>query len=189
MWLEKRYWRTHNCGVTSESWQESGSLFWLIQRRRRGEASSAACRLKPPSGGFALSRENGLPLYYHPKQGDVLLCDFTRGFVAPEMLKVRKVIVISPTATHKRRLCTVVPISSTPPIQQEDWHHLLRENPLSSDGYLELWVKCDMIYTVSFDRLDKIHKKTRKGREYYVPQLSDEDMKGVIACVKAYLPL
>lgn len=54
-----------------------------------------------------------MPLYYHPKQGDVLLCDFTRGFVAPEMLKIRKVVVISPTATHSRKLCTVVPISST----------------------------------------------------------------------------
>ncbi|WP_164699520.1 hypothetical protein [Pseudomonas sp. BRG-100] len=33
-----------------------------------------------------------MALYYHPKQGDVLLCDFTRGFVAPEMLKIRKVV-------------------------------------------------------------------------------------------------
>jgi hypothetical protein len=40
--------------VTSESWQESGSLSGLTQPRRRGRASSAACRLKPPSGGFAL---------------------------------------------------------------------------------------------------------------------------------------
>ncbi|WPN26652.1 type II toxin-antitoxin system PemK/MazF family toxin [Pseudomonas marginalis] len=31
------------------------------------------------------------------------------------MLKIRKVVVISPTATHNRKLCTVVPISSTAP--------------------------------------------------------------------------
>jgi uncharacterized protein YifN (PemK superfamily) len=105
------------------------------------------------------------------------------------MLKVRKVIVISPTTTHKRRLCTVVPISSTAPEHQEDWHHLLRQNPVDSDGYLQLWVKCDMIYTVSFDRLDKLHKKTRKGREYLVPRLGDEDLRGVLDCVRAYLPL
>ncbi|WP_439853951.1 type II toxin-antitoxin system PemK/MazF family toxin [Pseudomonas yamanorum] len=131
-----------------------------------------------------------MPLYHHPKQGDVLLCDFTRGFVAPEMLKIRKVVVISPTATHKRKLCTVVPISSTAPDIQYDWHHLLRINPLHTDGYKALWVKCDMIYTVSFERLDKLHRKTRTtGREYFVPRLGAEDMRGVIDGVKAYLPL
>lgn len=131
-----------------------------------------------------------MPLYYHPRQGDVLLCDFTRGFVAPEMVKVRKVIVISPTVTHNRKLCTVIPISSTAPEVEQDWHYLLRTNPLPSDGYLQLWAKCDMIYTVSFERLDKLHRKTRRGgREYFVPKLTDEDLLGVIAAVKAYLPL
>ncbi|WP_405120788.1 type II toxin-antitoxin system PemK/MazF family toxin [Pseudomonas leptonychotis] len=130
-----------------------------------------------------------MPLYYHPKPGDILLCDFTRGFVAPEMLKVRKVVVISPKATHTRRLCTVLPISATAPEQEEDWHHLLRHNPLPADGYKELWVKCDMIYTVSFDRLDKLHRKSRQGREYFVPQLDPGDLAGVITCLKAYLPL
>ncbi|MBY8970498.1 hypothetical protein J1G33_08830 [Pseudomonas sp. P867] len=48
--------------------------------------------MKPPSGGSAFCGELTLALYYHPKQGDVLLCDFTRGFVAPEMLKIRKVV-------------------------------------------------------------------------------------------------
>ncbi len=131
-----------------------------------------------------------MALYYHPKQGDVLLCDFTRGFVAPEMLKIRKVVVISPTATHSRKPCTVVPISSTAPDIPHDWHHLLRTNPLQSDGYKQLWVKCDMIYTVSFERLDKLHRKTRaKGREYFVPRLCSDDMQGVISGVKSYLPL
>ena len=162
----------------------------MNQRRRRGDASSAACRLKPPSGGFALYGKQGLPLYHHPKHGDVLLCDFTRGFVAPEMLKVRKVVVISPTSTHDRQLCTVVPISSTAPHVEKDWHHLLRTNPVPADGYTQLWVKCDMIYTVSFERLSKLHRKTRRSaREYFVPRLSEEDMQCVINCVKAYLPL
>ena len=131
-----------------------------------------------------------MPLYYHPKQGDVLLCDFTRGFVAPEMLKVRKVIVISPAATHSRKLCTVVPISSTAPEVECDWHYLLRTNPLPSDGHTQLWAKCDMLYTVSFERLDRLHRKTRRGpREYFVPKLSADDLQGVIAAVRAYLPL
>lgn len=120
----------------------------------------------------------------------MLLCDFTRGFVAPEMLKVRKVIVISPASTHSRKLCTVVPISSTAPEVERDWHYLLRTNPLPSDGYKQLWAKCDMLYTVSFERMDKLHRKTRRGpREYFVPKLSPEDLQGVIAAVRAYLPL
>ena len=106
------------------------------------------------------------------------------------MLKIRKVVVISPTSSHNRRLCTVVPTSSTAPEVQHAWHHLLHINPIQSDGYKELWVKCDMIYTVSFERLDKLHRKTRsKGREYFVPRLNTDDMQGVISGVKAYLPL
>ena len=51
-------------------------------------------------------------------------------------------------------------------------------------------MKCDMIYTVSFERLDKLRRKTRsKGREYFVPRLNTDDMQGVISGVKAYLPL
>ncbi|MFJ5298911.1 type II toxin-antitoxin system PemK/MazF family toxin [Pseudomonas sp. NPDC088368] len=130
-----------------------------------------------------------MPLYYLPKQGDVLVCDFTRGVVPPEMVKVRKVIVVSQASRHRRRLCTVVPISTTSPETELDWHHLLRENPLVSDGTKQLWVKCDMIYTVSFDRLDKVHRKTRKGREYYVPRLSRNDLDAVIGGIRAYLPL
>jgi uncharacterized protein YifN (PemK superfamily) len=133
--------------------------------------------------------EKGMPLYYLPKQGDVLVCDFTRGFVPPEMVKVRKVVVISHRARHRRRLCTVVPISSTSPENEFDWHHLLRVNPLITDGAQQLWVKCDMIYTVSFDRLDKAHRKTRGGREYFVPRLCPNDLEAVINGVKSYLPL
>lgn len=46
-----------------------------------------------------------------------------------------------------------------------------------------------MIYTVSFDRLDKAHRKTRGGREYFVPRLCPNDLEAVINGVKAYLPL
>jgi uncharacterized protein YifN (PemK superfamily) len=130
-----------------------------------------------------------MPLYYLPRQGDVLVCDFTRGFVAPEMVKVRKVVVVSQMSRHRGRLCTVVPISATAPIVPQDWHHILHQNPVPCDGLKQLWVKCDMIYTVSFDRLDKAHRKTRKGREYFVPRLCTADLDSVMSCVKAYLPL
>ncbi|QQG36900.1 MAG: type II toxin-antitoxin system PemK/MazF family toxin [Micavibrio aeruginosavorus] len=44
----------------------------------------------------------------HPNKGSILLCDFNHGFVAPEMVKRRPVIVISPKIHGRVGLCTVV---------------------------------------------------------------------------------
>lgn len=126
---------------------------------------------------------------FYPKLGHVLLCDFSRGFVAPEMLKVRPVVVISKAKTHNRRLCTVVPLSTTAPILVEQWHYPLTTNPCPqfSNGS-QVWVKCDMIYTVSFDRLDKFHRKTRRGgREYFAPKLNDDEITAIFEAVKCCL--
>ena len=132
-----------------------------------------------------------LPRGFYPKYGHVLLCDFERGFVHPEMVKRRQVVVISPTSTNYRRLCTVVPISATPPQIQERWHCLIDETELPwADDEIEHWAKCDMMYTVSFDRLDKFHRKTRRGgREYFVPQLTDQEMVNIALSVNSYLDL
>jgi uncharacterized protein YifN (PemK superfamily) len=130
-----------------------------------------------------------MPLYgFYPAAGHVLLCDFSRGFVAPEMLKVRPVVVISRKETHGRKLCTVVPLSTTAPQVVMDWHHPLACDPcpLFSNGS-QVWAKCDMLYTVSFERLDKFHRKTRKGREYYVPSISLDDLAAIVDAVKSYL--
>ena len=126
---------------------------------------------------------------YWPNPGDVLTCDFSRGFVAPEMLKQRQVVVISPKASHSRLLCTVVPLSCTAPFNILPCHYQLTTDPcptLNSENEA-VWAKCDMLYTVSFERLDKLHKKTRKGREYFIPQVTPEDYQGIIAAVRSYL--
>lgn len=65
-----------------------------------------------------------LPSLYFPKQSHVLKCDF-KGFVAPEMIKVRPVVIISPSSRHGVRLCTVVPLSTTPPMNREDFDRVL----------------------------------------------------------------
>lgn len=128
-----------------------------------------------------------MPLHgFYPKPGHILLCDFGRGFVAPEMVKTRQVVVISPATTHIRRLCTVVPLSTTAPSPEEDWHYLIKKNHRAED-IQQVWVKGDMLYTVSFDRLDKLHRKTRKGREYFVPMLDTTDLDGAMHAVRAYL--
>lgn len=128
-----------------------------------------------------------LHTHYYPKQSHVLRCDF-RGFVAPEMVKIRPVVIISPTLRHGSRLCTVVPLSTTAPSPVMPWHIRLSRNPnplgISQN---EVWAKCDMVYTVSFDRLDRFHRKTRNGREYLSPSMDREDFQRVLSGVKAYL--
>lgn len=126
---------------------------------------------------------------FYPKHRHVLMCDFERGFVAPEMVKRRPVVVISKAETHGRRLCTVVPLSTTPCVPEMDWHYLLQQNPLrGTPPHTSVWAKCDMLYTVSFDRLDKPHTKSRQGRQYYVPKLCEADWDGLVKALKTYLP-
>ena len=126
----------------------------------------------------------------YPKHGHVLYCDFTRGFVEPEMVKRRPVVVVSPSSTHGRRLCTVAPISSTPPNDPKSYHCLLTEPPIDGrPAGEEAWVKCDMLYTVSFERLDKPHRRTRAGREYYMPRITGDDWNKILEAVREYLKL
>ncbi len=55
-------------------------------------------------------------LTFHPKPDTLLICDFDRGFKAPEMVKKRPVVVISPRRRKSTpQLCTVVPLSSSAP--------------------------------------------------------------------------
>ena len=103
------------------------------------------------------------------------------------MVKVRPVVVISPSARHGSKLCTVIPFSTTAPNSISAWHIKLSKNPnpLEKED-LEVWAKCDMVYTVSFDRLDRFHRKTRNGREYLSPAMDHADFQRILNGVQAY---
>lgn len=168
---------------------KAGRSLWLARCRsgpgRRFHADPGAVQA-PHSGGFFCSGDR-LPLgHYYPRPGDVLICDDSTGFIAPEMVKHRPVVVVSGRQRHSRRLCTVVPLSTTDPHPVEAWHYLL---PLAIPGWAsaECWSKCDMLATVSFDRLDKPHTKTRSGRCYHTVRLTPERLTGVRQAVLAYL--
>ncbi len=131
-----------------------------------------------------------MPLPYHPRRGEVLICDFDTGFQPPEMVKKRPVVVLSCKESHNRRLCTVVPFSTTAPTPALAWHHPLPH--VVVPGLLAtapMWAKCDMIATVSFERLNKPYRKTRHGRQYIELVLSDVDLQAIAACVRLYLTL
>jgi len=128
---------------------------------------------------------------YYPKRGQVLICDFARGFVPPEMVKSRPVVVVSRNESHGRRLCTVVPCSTTEPDQLQAWHHQFTGAVLPhAKTHITVWAKCDMLYSVSFDRLDLPHIKTQHGgRKYFPIFVSPEDMAAIETCVRAFLSL
>jgi uncharacterized protein YifN (PemK superfamily) len=129
---------------------------------------------------------------YYPKAGQVLTCDFCTGFMEPEMIKERPVIVVSPTSTHGRRLCTVVPLSTTAPNPVKAWHLELPQlkipNWPTEDGESN-WAKCDMLMTVGFARLDRPHTRTPHGRKYFTVSVAIADLADVLGGVRAYLRL
>lgn len=66
-----------------------------------------------------------MALTFHPKPGMALMCDFNTGFVAPEMIKKRPVVVVSPRPRRSNQLCTIVPLSTTRPDPVEPYHHCM----------------------------------------------------------------
>lgn len=125
-----------------------------------------------------------MSLLFQPKPRSVVMCDFV-GFIAPEMVKVRPVVVLS-RHRHNRNLVTVVPLSTTEPTKIEDHHHELSTNPLPDKPHTSCWAKCDMVATVSLVRLDRY----QIGRNQYVlPEVSAIDFEAIRAGVASALHL
>lgn len=95
-----------------------------------------------------------MAIKFHPAQGTIVICDFT-GLNTPEMTKKRPAVIISPRFRCRDRLCTIIPFSTTPPRPVEPYHYKLHMNPVLPEPYnAEIqWVKADMLYTMSLDRL------------------------------------
>lgn len=122
----------------------------------------------------------------------IIRCDYNRGgFQEPEMVKARPAVVISPRLPHRDRLCTVVPISTSPP--EYDVPYVVRlefPQPLPTPyDALVGWVKCDMIATVSFNRLDlfRTGRDQYGKRKYLHPMVSKADFQRICAGIRAGL--
>jgi uncharacterized protein YifN (PemK superfamily) len=112
------------------------------------------------------------------------MCDF-RGYVVPEMVKVRPVVVVARNRKN-RQLVTVVPLSTTAPATLEDCHHELSANPLPGKEHVTCWAKCDMIATVSLARLDRYKVAQRK---YVAPELLEADFGAIKKAIVSALGL
>lgn len=127
-----------------------------------------------------------MSLPYHPEQGTIIICDF-KGFIDPEMNKRRPAIVVSPRLRQRGRLCAIVPLSTTPPSQIMPYHFKLHVDPVLPEPYNANfhWVKADMIYTVSFDRLSRLFSgKDATGKRIYDDRVIDKaDLLKVQECI------
>ena len=131
-----------------------------------------------------------MPIKIHPKVGQVLLCDFSRGFAEPEMVKSGRPVLVLASQRRGPNLCTVVALSTREPDQIEPWHMKVPDKFLPMTPQFAgkpSWVKADMIYTVGFHRLDLIllpGKDPVTGkRRYFSNKLGPENMKSVRTCV------
>ena len=133
-----------------------------------------------------------MAITYHPKPGAILICDYDTGFRVPEMVKRRCCVVITPRLRRRDGLCTVVPLSTTPPKPAEDYHCevvLERELPKPWEGPHK-WAKCDMLATVGYHRLSPIGigRGADGKRRYLYPHVSAaqlKDIRGAVLCAPA----
>lgn len=103
-----------------------------------------------------------MPIQHVPDAGDVLICDFT-GFQAPEMTKIRRVVVLSPRSrTTFPGTYLVVPISKTTPCPPADHHCEFRPGSYHFfDPVESVWAKADMITCVGWRRLERVKTNGR----------------------------
>ena len=112
------------------------------------------------------------------------MCDFA-GFIVPEMVKVRPVVILS-KHKHNRHLVTIVPLSTTEPTKLEDHHHELSTNPRLDDHFFFNDTTTTEIYTVALARLDRY----QIGKNQFVtPTLAQSDFDAIRAGVVSSLNL
>lgn len=124
-----------------------------------------------------------MPLKFHPNPGTLLVCDYSKGFAEPEMVKRRPVVVVSPRLKRRDGLCAVVPLSTSPPNPICDYHcEVAFDPPLPAPFNAPvMWAKADMLATVGFHRLD-LHRTGRDHtgkRQYLTRTLSSDDMRRI----------
>lgn len=121
-----------------------------------------------------------MPITFHPRPGIVLMCDFTTGFMAPEIIKMRPVVVVSPHHIKRHNLYTVVPLSRTEPNPSQPYHVYFPKTPVAGE-FGACWAKCDMVMSVSTERLDR--KKVGRGA-YKVTNITPTELDLILLAIK-----
>ena len=122
-----------------------------------------------------------MALKFPPSPGSILRCDF-RAFKEPEMTKTRPVIVLSPKIKDAiRTTFLVVPLSSKEPNPIYRYHLkvILPGKTLPEGLSRECWLKGDMVYSLSLNRMDLFHFERDKitgKRSYYSDRFTGEEL-------------
>lgn len=120
----------------------------------------------------------------HPRQGSIVTVDYTSGgFRAPEMVKRRSAVVLSPKIAARPGLCTIVPLSLTAPntvmpynapieipftLPERWWDHVR-------------WIEGDMVDAVGLHRVDLLLLgKDHSGKRIYQTKALDADTFRVV---------
>jgi uncharacterized protein YifN (PemK superfamily) len=115
-----------------------------------------------------------MALWFAPEPGMVLICDFT-GYVIPEAVKKRRVVVVSPRRYARLAELTaiVVPLSETKPARICSWHHCIPSGRYH--GVERCWAKADLIAHVFIRRLDRL----LYDGAWIVPRLQAADLDAI----------
>lgn len=121
-----------------------------------------------------------MAIQYPVSPGTLLLCNYDTGFNPPEMVKRRPAVVISPRLPRRDGLCTVVPLSTTPPDHDVPYQCRIELPAPLPEPFtaLVVWAKADMMATVGFQRLDLFRTaRDQSGRrKYLTPKLPPDDL-------------
>jgi PemK-like, MazF-like toxin of type II toxin-antitoxin system len=75
-------------------------------------------------GNAIRAMQDCMALSFVPHPGSIVICDFN-GHVQPEMVKMRRVVVVSPIRSFRNRTdatVIVVPLSEVQPLPVRPWH-------------------------------------------------------------------
>lgn len=100
--------------------------------------------------------------------------------------------MLSPPIIGRSQLCTIVPLSTSPPRDIEAHHMEIELNPVLPAPYdsPRMWVKADIVLTVAFHRLRLLFSGWEGGQRVYdVRVLAPEVLEQVRGCVRAGLGL
>jgi mRNA interferase MazF len=129
-----------------------------------------------------------MALMYYPRPGEIVLCNYGGNVIHPEMDKRRPVVIVTPRLRRRGQLVGVIPLSTTAPNPIEDYHcSIVLQNTLPAPfDSQQMWAKCDMLATVSIDRLDRFRGS---GRTYTTGMLNPSQLKDVQTAVLCGLGL
>jgi uncharacterized protein YifN (PemK superfamily) len=116
-----------------------------------------------------------MPLSFVPGPGSIVICDFA-GYLPPEMVKKRRVVVLSPPHAFKGLSDTtlvVVPLSEVRPNPAQPWHHEIAAGTYA--GVRSCWAKSDLVAHVALARLDRIFFSGR----WVVPVVHADDLSEI----------